>query len=156
MVLSSSAFVKKKFAEYYQEESSTVLSPSLIERREFGFALFEGSMVRHEGFSGGAGLKTFLQTRVPSDAYFSCAYYEDPEAEMDRKGWLGADLIFDIDADHLASPCGRIHDNWTCGRCGFCGKGLVPEKCPVCGGEKFEVKTWPCVCNLQKMRRSRS
>jgi len=152
MVLSSSAFVKKRFAEYYQEESSSVSSPSLIERREFGFALFEGSMVRHEGFSGGEGLKTFLQTRVPSDAYFSCAYYEDPEAEMDRKGWLGADLIFDIDADHLTSSCGKIHDNWTCGRCGFCGKGLVPEKCPVCGGEKFEVKTWPCEECLQSAK----
>jgi DNA primase small subunit len=71
---------------------------------------------------------------------------------MDKKGWLGADLIFDIDADHIASSCGKIHDVWTCGGCGFGGKGLVPEKCPVCGGQKFEVKTWPCEECLKSAR----
>jgi DNA primase small subunit len=115
-----------------------------MEKREFGFALFEGQMLRHNCFREGEELKAFLRTHVPSDAYFSCAYYESPEADMDKKGWLGADLIFDIDADHLVTPCGKIHDTWTCGTCGFDGKGFVPEKCPICGGQKFDAKTWPC------------
>jgi len=66
---------------------------------------------------------------------------------MDKKGWLGADLIFDIDADHIPTPCNKVHDKWICSVCGFAGKGFTPNKCPVCSGEKFEVSTWPCqVC----------
>jgi DNA primase small subunit len=63
---------------------------------------------------------------------------------MDRKGWIGADLIFDIDADHIPTPCDKIHDEWACGSCGFSGKGVTPINCPVCGSEKFNVNTWPC------------
>lgn len=136
-------YVRERFAEYYIESSSFCFPPS-GERREFGFALFGEGMLRHKGFESGEELMDFLRSRVPSDAYFSCAYYEDPEAEMDKKDWMGADLIFDIDADHIPTPCGKVHDDWTCGDCGFVGKGLTPEKCPVCGGEKFDVKTWPC------------
>jgi DNA primase small subunit len=63
---------------------------------------------------------------------------------MDKKGWLGADLVFDIDADHIPTSCDKIHDEWTCGKCGFSGKGITPETCPACGGPKFDAKTWPC------------
>jgi DNA primase small subunit len=115
--------------------------------------MFEGQMVRHKCFSREEELKSFLQACVPSDAYFSCAYYESPEAEMDKKGWLGADLVFDIDADHIETPCGKVHDAWTCGGCGFEGKGIVPQKCPVCGGERFVVKTWPCEECLESAKR---
>ena len=91
--------------------------------------------------------KSLLEEAVPSDVYHSCAYYEYPEADMDKKGWLGADLVFDIDADHIPTPCNKIHDEWTCNKCGFSGKGVTPETCPVCNGPKFEAKTWPCdVC----------
>ncbi|MHA1873927.1 MAG: DNA primase catalytic subunit PriS, partial [Candidatus Heimdallarchaeaceae archaeon] len=88
------------FSRYYLENYPLNNSISEIERREFGFTSFEGWMLRHKSFKNSSELKEFLQRSVPSDAYYSCAYYEDPEAEMDRKGWLGADLIFDIDADH--------------------------------------------------------
>lgn len=118
-----------------------------IEQREFGFIMFEGWMQRHKSFKQIGELKEFLQNSAPSDAYFSCAYYESPDVEMDRKGWLGADLIFDIDADHIPTPCNKIHDEWICGGCGFSGKGVIPEKCPACGSEKFNANTWPCeVC----------
>jgi DNA primase small subunit len=63
---------------------------------------------------------------------------------MDKKGWLGADLVFDIDADHIPTSCNKIHDEWTCGKCGFSGKGITPETCPRCEGQKFDTKTWPC------------
>ncbi len=119
----------------------------MIDRLEFGFASFEGWMLRHKSFKNSYQLKEFLQSSVPSDAYYSCAYYEDPEADMDRKGWLGADLVFDIDADHIPTSCDKVHDNWVCGVCRLKGKGFTPRKCPVCSGEKFEVSTWPCeVC----------
>jgi DNA primase small subunit len=63
---------------------------------------------------------------------------------MDKKGWIGADLIFDIDADHIPTPCNKLHDVWICGNCGSSGNGVVPMSCSKCNGEKFNVKTWPC------------
>lgn len=84
---------------------------------------------------------------VPSDVYYSSAYYEKPEVDMDAKGWIGADLIFDIDADHIPTPCNKQHDIWTCKNCGMSGRGAKPEKCPQCAGEKFNDVSWPCdVC----------
>ena len=140
-------FVQGIFREYYQKHYPLNSSLSMIDRHEFGFALFEGWMLRHKSFRHSDELKEFLQNTVPSDAYCSCAYYEHPEADMDRKGWLGADLVFDIDADHIPTPCDKVHDNWVCGVCGLTGKGFTPNKCPVCDSEKFEVSTWPCeVC----------
>jgi len=134
------------FDDYYKDFSLAESAP-IIESREFGFALFEGGMLRHKSFKNRKELESFLRDSIPRDAYFSCAYYEDPQAEMEKKGWLGADLIFDIDADHIPTPCNKIHDEWTCNRCGFFGKGIVPEKCPACGGEKFDDRTWICeVC----------
>jgi DNA primase small subunit len=66
---------------------------------------------------------------------------------MNSKGWCGADLVFDVDADHLSTPCDKIHDEWVCGKCGLVDKGIPPEKCPACNSEKFDVNTWPCeVC----------
>lgn len=101
-------------------------------------------MARHKSFRSIDELKDFLQSFVPSDAYHSCAYYENPTADMEGKGWLGADLIFDIDVDHIPTPCNKVHDEWVCHGCGFSGKGITPEQCPICGGEKFEESTWLC------------
>jgi len=81
---------------------------------------------------------------VPSDVYYSSAYYEKPEEEMDSKGWIGADLIFDIDADHIPTPCNKQHDAWACKNCGASERGAKPEKCPKCAGQKFEDVSWPC------------
>jgi len=125
---------------------------SEIDKREFGFNLFEGWMLRHKVFKKMEDLEAFLRDVTPSDAYFSCAYYENPEAEMDRKEWLGADLIFDIDADHIPTTCNKIHDTWSCSNCGFIGRGITPEKCPVCDGEKFDVTTWPCEVCLESAK----
>ncbi|MEM3622721.1 MAG: DNA primase small subunit PriS [Candidatus Bathyarchaeia archaeon] len=140
----SKIFIQKIFREYYEESSLFLKAPPEIGKREFGFNLFEEGMLRHRKFGNSDELETFLRNFAPSDAYYSCAYYEDPKAEMEKKGWLGADLIFDIDADHITTSCRKVHDNWVCGGCGFAGKGVEPERCPICGGEKFEVSTWPC------------
>jgi DNA primase small subunit len=147
MNLKSVDFVKNLFREYYMVDLFLHGKVSHVDKREFGFILLEGSMVRHISFKTVKELVDFMQSFVPKDAYFSCAYYENPTAEMERKGWLGADLIFDIDADHILTPCERIHDIWTCSSCGFSGKGITPETCPLCGAERLDVETWPCeVC----------
>lgn len=54
------------------------------------------------GFPNADDLRRFMIAQVPSHSYYSTAYYRKPNAPtMDEKEWLGADLIFDLDADHL-------------------------------------------------------
>jgi DNA primase small subunit len=144
----SQSFIRDKFADYYKQHSASILAPSSLERREFGFLLLEKKvMLRHKGFMDVESLRSSLATVVPSDVYYSSAYYERPEEEMKAKGWLGADLVFDIDADHIQTPCATVHDLWVCTGCGASGRGTSPQKCPSCGGTKFKEKTWPCeVC----------
>jgi len=148
VTISSRDFVYEKFSDFYNDPSTVIPPPTSLGQRELGFFLFkERIMLRHKFFSRINDLRLFLGETVPSDVYRSCAYYENPEAEMDKKGWLGADLVFDIDADHIPTSCDKLHDEWSCGKCGFNGKGVTPEACPVCGGQKFDTKTWPCeVC----------
>jgi len=138
-------FIQSKFREYYSEEK--VFLPQQFEHREFGFLLFTEGMLRHKSFGNADDLHRFLCDLVPSDVYYSCAFYENPEAPMAQKGWLGADLIFDIDADHISTPCDKLHDVWVCSGCCFAGRGKAPERCPQCGGERFETNVWACeVC----------
>jgi DNA primase small subunit len=149
---SSREFVYGKFSDFYRSQSA-VIPPASLDQREFAFFLFkERIMLRHKGFARVNDLKSFLSETVPSDVYHSCAYYENPEFEMDKKGWLGADLVFDIDADHIPTSCNKIHDEWTCGKCGFSGKGITPETCPICESQKFDTKTWPCELCLKSAK----
>lgn len=80
-----------------------------IERREFAFQLFgKGGMIRHKAFSSAEELRRFVVEKTPRHIYRSVAYYEKPaEEDMERKGWLGADLVFDIDGDHLDTDACR-------------------------------------------------
>lgn len=95
-------FLLKTFRKYYKEESA--IMPSRFARREFGFMFFDKSfMQRHVAYSRAADLRSMLYSKVPSHCYYSTAYYRKPAAPtMEEKEWLGADLIFDLDADHLA------------------------------------------------------
>ncbi|HEX9261577.1 MAG TPA: DNA primase small subunit domain-containing protein, partial [Candidatus Bathyarchaeia archaeon] len=141
----SREFVCQKFSEFYRTHSTEIPPPVAIEQREFAFLLFkERAMIRHTYVARISKLESIFSESVPSDVYHSCAYYENPEADMAQKGWLGADLVFDIDADHIPTSCDKIHDEWICGKCGFNGRGVTPEICPICGGVKFDSKTWPC------------
>ncbi len=155
MTLSSRDFVYETFSDFYSSPSTVIPSPVSLGQRELGFLLLkERIMLRHKVFARISDLRLFLSKTVPSDVYRSCAYYENPAAEMDKKGWLGADLVFDIDADHIPTSCSKIHDEWICGNtaCGFSGKGVTPEICPICGGKKFETKTWPCDLCLESAK----
>jgi len=150
----SLSYVYSAFSRYYEESANALSFPSLMEKREFAFLLFnEQIMLRHKSFKNQSELASFLKSITPSDVYYSCAYYADPVADMDRKGWAGADLVFDIDADHIQTSCNKIHDEWICGSCGFNGRGLTPESCSVCGSKKFNVKSWPCELCLESARK---
>jgi len=89
------------FSRHYKEEA--LFMPERFSKREFGFMFFDRDFVmRHLSFPSRAALKKYLVEQVPSHVYYSCAYYEKPDAPtMGEKKWLGADLIFDLDADHV-------------------------------------------------------
>jgi len=146
-------FVYQKFCEYYRDPSTVIPAPILLDQRECGYLMFkEHFMVRHKHFVNISNLRAVLSQNTPSDVYHSCAYYENPDFDMDKKGWLGADLVFDIDADHISSSCNKNHDEWSCSKCGKKGRGVPPEFCSNCKGTKFEVKTWPCELCIQSAR----
>ena len=137
------AFIRGTFARYYHE--NPVQPPTSMEKREFGFLLFrERMMVRHKTFRVEEDLRNFIESTTPSDVYYSAAYYERADEEMSRKGWLGADLIFDIDVDHIHTPCRIQHAYWICKKCEEIGRGVPPSKCPKCEGENFREEIWPC------------
>jgi DNA primase small subunit len=149
----SREFVYQKFTEYYQDPSTVIPVTTIPEQREFAYLMFkERFMVRHRRYAEFKNFRALLAETVPSDVYHSCAYYENPDVDMDKKGWIGADLVFDIDADHIPTNCDKIHDEFTCVKCGFSGRGLIPEICPCCETTKFESKTWPCELCIQSAR----
>ncbi|UCE92010.1 MAG: DNA primase small subunit PriS [Methanobacteriota archaeon] len=77
--------------------------PDRFTKREFGFMFFDRDfMMRHMAFPSQAALKKYLVEHTPAHAYYSSAYYEKPDAPtMPEKNWLAADLLFDLDADHV-------------------------------------------------------
>ncbi len=151
--IETKSFIEVKFSEYYKKNSMSIQPPASMEKREFGFLLLkERIMLRHKSFKTAEELRDILKRLVPSNAYYSSAYYERPEEGMEEKGWLGADLIFDIDADHISTPCAKTHDTWTCTSCKTTGRGTPPEKCPTCNEQKFEEKAWPCEVCLESAK----
>lgn len=142
--MKSILLLKSLFGAYYRENDIPV--PPQFSRREFGFMLWtrEG-MIRHKTFYNRAEFLTFLRENIPKNAYRSAAYYLDPEAQnMEGKGWIGADLIFDIDADHLTTKCKEIHDKWLCTRCGAKGLGTKPNRCQNCKSTVIDEVPWIC------------
>jgi len=138
-------FMMKAFKWYYWQYSGRIDVPSSLENREFGFTFFQGrGMIRHLSFKDAEDFRGYLVENVPQHAFYSSAYYRFPSAEtMDEKEWLGADLIFDIDVDHIDTPCKVYHDSWFCPKCGASGRGAV-STCPQCGYESIKRKTWVC------------
>lgn len=97
----STEFLKNTFQTYY--ESHRIELPDRFGRREFAFLLFGGKgMIRHLGFEKRELVWNFFEERIPQHAYYSSAYYQHPDApKMVDKLWMGAELIFDLDSDHL-------------------------------------------------------
>ncbi len=141
----SEQYVAEQFMRYYATNPQIVEAPTEIRQREFGFLSFGGkSMFRHISFDDVQQIRRYLIDYGPAHTYFSAAYYKDPRADMAYKGWLGADLVFDIDADHFDLPCQRVHDRWSCRTCGKQGTGHPPETCPGCGKATFVEESWLC------------
>ena len=94
-------FLQNKFREYYN--SAKITLPPRFTAREWGFLNWGGRIMnRHVKFSSTSEINNYLKKTAPAHSYHSVAYYKDPGCKlMVEKGWQGADLIFDLDADHL-------------------------------------------------------
>ena len=94
-------YLKDKFQEYYKNADITL--PPRFTSREWGFLSWKGGIMnRHVNFRTVKEVKAYLARIAPAHCYHSVAYYKDPSKNtMIDKVWQGADLIFDLDADHL-------------------------------------------------------
>lgn len=92
--------LKGLFSIYYEKFKSE--EPDEISKREIGFIPFEGTMKRHVAVENHSALERLVKKIIPRHLYYSSTYYRKPwERKMDQKEWLGAELIFDLDADHI-------------------------------------------------------
>jgi len=97
-------YLRERFGDYYR--ATAVDLPPAANEREWGHIPWTPgtgtTMVRHQSQLDLGDVDDFLARTAPRHAYFSAARYTDPSAStMSQKGWRGADLIFDLDADHL-------------------------------------------------------
>ncbi|HJM45257.1 MAG TPA: DNA primase small subunit domain-containing protein, partial [Candidatus Poseidoniaceae archaeon] len=90
-----------KFGDYYR--NAELWTPPRLRMREWMLSPFgTNKPLRHKSFSSVSNLREFLVNRTPASVFYSTAYWNDPnELKMSDKGWKGADLIFDLDGDHL-------------------------------------------------------
>ncbi|UZE92026.1 MAG: DNA primase catalytic subunit PriS [Methanosarcinales archaeon] len=105
MQVQTKEFLRNKFKNYYN--STSIQLPPHFEKREWGFIFFDESypdivMRRHKSFTSEGEAVDYIKSMVPAHVFHSSAYYSNPSTPtMKEKGWQGADLIFDLDADHL-------------------------------------------------------
>ncbi|MEM2963499.1 MAG: DNA primase catalytic subunit PriS [Candidatus Anstonellales archaeon] len=112
-------FVQDKIYHYYYSHPPAI---PFIEKREFGFGTWEEKIAyRHLWFKTNSELVARLLNDRPLFVSYSAAIYEFPDARpMTKKNWLGADLVFDLDAKHSewdkekkSLDCGKF----TCQQC---------------------------------------
>jgi len=125
-------FLKQAYREYYFRWADSIEFPDDIQSREFGYIPFGGGMVRHLSFRSEGEAVAEILKQSPSSVYCSNARYDSPTAPIEEKGWLGAELIFDIDATDIPTMCKRNHDLWYCRNCNSSGKLPRPQQCPRC------------------------
>jgi len=97
------AYLRGRFGDYYRRSDCAL--PPAAERREWGYIPWSAggtTMIRHKSVLDLGDVEDFLARERPRHVYFSAGRYRDPGAgTMDGKGWQAADLVFDLDADHL-------------------------------------------------------
>ncbi len=110
---STRQYLVSAFQNYYSR--ADIRLPPEFTSREWGFIEFTSGqdtfMKRHRAFGSEGELHDYLRGIGPAHAYYSVAYYEYPGApKMKEKNWLKADLIFDIDSDHLPGDINSYAD----------------------------------------------
>jgi DNA primase small subunit len=133
-LLRTTRWLVKRFGTYYKGVKLHL--PPRYTRREWAFLFFDKSfMIRHIGFERRSQIQDYFRKEVPRHVYYSTAYYEEPGARtMKDKGWQGATLVFDLDADHMEGASQmeygqmlaavkvefiKLIDQWLIGKLGF-------------------------------------
>ena len=100
--LARTLFFLERVSRSYYRENNVWLPPDFA-LREFAAQLWRGrSYVRHMSFTSSQAVQRFLVEKAPKHFYYSSARYDQPGVDdMDAKGWRSADIVFDIDADHI-------------------------------------------------------
>ncbi|PSQ42908.1 DNA primase catalytic subunit PriS, partial [Halobacteriales archaeon SW_7_68_16] len=98
------AYLRGRFGDYYRRTGLTL--PPDDRDREWAYIPWTAgpgtTMVRHRSLLDLGDVGDWLARERPRHVYFSSGRYERPGANtMDDKDWLGSDLVFDLDADHL-------------------------------------------------------
>jgi len=90
-----------RFTQYYR--TAELWTPPRLRNREWMFIPFgPAKPIRHKGFSSVEEVRQYICDRPFHSCFYSTAYWKKPyELKMADKDWLGADLIFDLDGDHL-------------------------------------------------------
>ncbi len=96
------------FRSYYRRRPLRL--PSDYARREFALQPWGlDTYIRHVEVLRVDDLYKLIDSRPPRHIYYSSARYESPGArDMDAKGWVSSDIVFDIDADHLPGCSGAV------------------------------------------------
>ncbi|WP_338601884.1 DNA primase small subunit PriS [Sulfolobus tengchongensis] len=127
-----SNLIKNFFRQYYSNANLEL--PKDMELREFALQPFgSDTYIRHLSFVSIDELKNYIvNVNIPLHLFYSSARYQLPAAKnMDEKGWMGSDLLFDIDADHI---CQLRSIRF----CPICGSEVSSEKCERDGSEAIE------------------
>jgi DNA primase small subunit len=139
----SNIVLRNIIRNYYRKRP---LQPPLeIHKREIALeSLEDGAYLRHLSFAYMDRLYDYiLNNKTPLHLYYSSALYENPSAQpMEAKGWIGSEVIFDIDADKYQG-CSEsyyicVKDNQV-----FNAK---PDSCES-GGKPLEIPlvSWNCI-----------
>lgn len=128
--------IKDLFREYYRKRPLKL--PQDLELREIAIQVFDSpTYIRHKAFQTPDQLYKFIYLKIPRHIYYSSAKYSNPAApSMDEKGWLGSDLVFDIDADHIPG-CRQVHI-YVCKDCKYSSSYKI-SKCPNCNSNNIEI-----------------
>jgi DNA primase small subunit len=111
-------FVNSAISDFYK--SAKGIAPDRIAEREFGVGNFDVKIShRHLSFRNENELRSYLSAN--SIPYVSCssAYYKFPAGRpMENKGWLGSELVFDLDVTDMDLDCQKRHGKaWVCRTC---------------------------------------
>jgi DNA primase small subunit len=139
------AFLRRAFREHYFKHHDDVEVPTMIGNREFGYIPFGKGMIRHLSYKSSGELAADLVKQAPSSVFCSNGVYSNPILPMDEKGWKGAELIFDIDANSIPTPCRAKHSFWTCKACGKVIRSTErPPHCTRCESTSTTQLHWSC------------
>lgn len=133
--------LKDLLSEYYK--GAPLIIPEDLSAREVAVQPIDGEYyVRHLSFTDVQDLRRYLINVAPRHVYYSSAKYTEPgNPVMEEKGWLGSDLIFDIDANEIKQCVeeGLIVEFKYCPRCGY-SSTAEEGTCPNCSAQlnKFE------------------